>query len=163
MVFAPSSIAPRILFNKPRHRWFLCYLFPEMEKLVVQKVPDKSCDYDISPFAAWQSNGYLFIYLAFRTFIEPIQLTKRHISHNSSMVKSLPIHDLEGRDDQAPLHSKESNSDTTTIPRIGRGRILLSMDLDGVEYHAAVALPTSYLVCTMSYLLHKRDGDSLHR
>ena len=65
------------------------------------------------------------------------------------MLKSLPIHDLEGRDDQASSYSKECNSDTTAaIPHGGRGRILLSlMNSDGTEYHAAIVLPTSYSVC----------------
>jgi len=87
--------------------------------------------------------------------------TKLQVLHDSSMVKSLPIHDLEGRDDQGPSHSKESNLDTTTIPHRGRGRILLSMDLDGIEYHAAIALLTDGH--TWYVPLQKKDGNSFHR
>ena len=68
------------------------------------------------------------------------------------MVKSLPIHDLEGRDVRAPGDTGEPDSDkTTTMPQGGRGRILLSMmGFDGTVYHAAIVLPASYLVCSYS-------------
>jgi hypothetical protein len=63
------------------------------------------------------------------------------------MVRSLPIHDLEGRDAQATADTGES-ADTTTIPQGRRGRILLSMmGSDGIVHSAAIVLPASYLVC----------------
>ena len=66
------------------------------------------------------------------------------------MVKSQPIHDIEGRDIEAPANAGDRNSDaTTTTPKGERGRILLSMvGIDGSTYHATIVLPTSYLVCS---------------
>ena len=66
------------------------------------------------------------------------------------MVESQSIHDLEGRDVEAPANAGDRNSDATTaMPQGGRGRILLSMaGSDGSMYHATIALPTSYLVCS---------------
>jgi len=66
------------------------------------------------------------------------------------MVKSQPIHDLEGRDVEAPANAGDPNSDATTSTRQGRrGRILLSMvGSDGSMYHVTIVLPESYLVCS---------------
>ena len=67
------------------------------------------------------------------------------------MVKSLPIHDLEGRDVRAPGDTGEPDSDKTTTICMPQGRILLSMmGFDGTVYHAAIVLPASYLVCSYS-------------
>jgi len=67
------------------------------------------------------------------------------------MDKSPAIHDLEGRDVEFPENTRERGSCTTTAATAhgGRERILLSiMGSESIVYHAVIALPSSYLVCS---------------
>ena len=60
------------------------------------------------------------------------------------MADHLPLHDLEGRDVQAPVNAEKTEN------RKGHGehgRILLSMvGSDGTTYYAAIPIPASYMV-----------------
>lgn len=62
------------------------------------------------------------------------------------MFKSLPSHDLEGRDVQAPALNTTASKLNATMRQGERGRILLSMVHNEGTHYAAILLPGSYLV-----------------